>query len=545
MVRPFRARGVHSSMHSCAQLCLCHAVPEWLVPIGIKMCGRSRGWGQLSNDLCQGAIHAESWFSWFSWFIGISKFYEKSSNVCLVIWGSDFEVHIKSLCRDGQCAGLRGWTDLTRLWLQIFRQTIGILRHEFQLATDFLIIFQNKSFVGICRSNGKISHGVTSGSKRVGQVCFEMCPSKRSVDGKKRDGIKCIKRISKCISNHFFTPQKFNMEPENKGFQQKSPLPGADFQVNHVKLQGLYPCFLANMLSNRLETHHSQMIRQGNATSPSRASKDWSSRGPSQVHIRRSWASGVGTGATNWKHVTGWYSDIATCSNLSNMGKNTPGQVNDFDISSRLSPHRTNNMAQLRGSNALMRWAVAPTLKFFRLTSLRCDMCLGSRSLCVTRWDPLNRCCYHLRLDMDDPLGLGGYGDGIRRRGAETECHRDTLNINLTSLWVSPLGPGQKRPPPKAWTPFLKRFSFYRQQINILVEVPVSILCGFLGTSASTLTLRTSFGLGLVDIGTSFRCGENHHGAAHLEEQRRAQGLTFWDDIIVDWSRCGLLYVSY
>ena len=110
MVRPFRARGAHSSMHSCAQLCLCHAVPEWLVPIGIKMCGRSRGWGQLSNDLCQGAIHAENGFSWFNWFlIGISKFYEKSSNVCLVIWGSDSQVHIKSLCRDGQCAGLRGW----------------------------------------------------------------------------------------------------------------------------------------------------------------------------------------------------------------------------------------------------------------------------------------------------------------------------------------------------------------------------------------------------------------------------------------------------
>ena len=29
---------------------------------------------------------------------------------------------------------------------------------------------------------------------------------------------------------------------------------------------------------------------------------------------------------------------------------------------------------------------------------------------------------------MDDPLGLGGYGDGIRRRGAETECDRDNLD---------------------------------------------------------------------------------------------------------------------
>ena len=27
------------------------------------------------------------------------------------------------------------------------------------------------------------------------------------------------------------------MEPENNGFQKESPFPGADFQVNHVKLQ--------------------------------------------------------------------------------------------------------------------------------------------------------------------------------------------------------------------------------------------------------------------------------------------------------------------
>ena len=31
---------------------------------------------------------------------------------------------------------------------------------------------------------------------------------------------------------------KFNMEPENDGFQEKSPFPGADFQVHHIKLQG-------------------------------------------------------------------------------------------------------------------------------------------------------------------------------------------------------------------------------------------------------------------------------------------------------------------
>ena len=27
---------------------------------------------------------------------------------------------------------------------------------------------------------------------------------------------------------------KFNMEPENDGFQEKSPFPGADFQVHHI-----------------------------------------------------------------------------------------------------------------------------------------------------------------------------------------------------------------------------------------------------------------------------------------------------------------------
>ena len=27
------------------------------------------------------------------------------------------------------------------------------------------------------------------------------------------------------------TPPKFNMEPENDGFEQESPFPGSDFQV--------------------------------------------------------------------------------------------------------------------------------------------------------------------------------------------------------------------------------------------------------------------------------------------------------------------------
>ena len=29
------------------------------------------------------------------------------------------------------------------------------------------------------------------------------------------------------------------MEPEHGAFQQESPVPGADFQVNHVKLQSV------------------------------------------------------------------------------------------------------------------------------------------------------------------------------------------------------------------------------------------------------------------------------------------------------------------
>ena len=45
------------------------------------------------------------------------------------------------------------------------------------------------------------------------------------------------------------TPPKFNMEPENDGFQKESPFPVVDFQVNHVKLPGCssgssLPCFI-------------------------------------------------------------------------------------------------------------------------------------------------------------------------------------------------------------------------------------------------------------------------------------------------------------
>ena len=44
------------------------------------------------------------------------------------------------------------------------------------------------------------------------------------------------------FSGRLTTP-KFNMELENDAFQEESPLPGADFQVNHVNFQGcmLFP----------------------------------------------------------------------------------------------------------------------------------------------------------------------------------------------------------------------------------------------------------------------------------------------------------------
>ncbi len=44
------------------------------------------------------------------------------------------------------------------------------------------------------------------------------------------------------------TPPKFNMELENDAFQKESPLPGADFQVNHVNFQGCKVLFLFSPL---------------------------------------------------------------------------------------------------------------------------------------------------------------------------------------------------------------------------------------------------------------------------------------------------------
>ena len=36
------------------------------------------------------------------------------------------------------------------------------------------------------------------------------------------------------------TPPKFNMEPENDGFNKESPFPGVEFSGFYVKLQGVY-----------------------------------------------------------------------------------------------------------------------------------------------------------------------------------------------------------------------------------------------------------------------------------------------------------------
>ena len=35
------------------------------------------------------------------------------------------------------------------------------------------------------------------------------------------------------------TPQKFNMEPENDGFQKESPFPGTSFQVPCLNFRGV------------------------------------------------------------------------------------------------------------------------------------------------------------------------------------------------------------------------------------------------------------------------------------------------------------------
>ena len=44
-------------------------------------------------------------------------------------------------------------------------------------------------------------------------------------------GVCLILCIMTCLLVHYITPPKFNMEPENDGFQKDSPFPGVDFQV--------------------------------------------------------------------------------------------------------------------------------------------------------------------------------------------------------------------------------------------------------------------------------------------------------------------------
>ena len=160
-------------------------------------------------------------------------------------------------------------------------------------------------------------------------VCVEMCPSKRSVDGEKKGWNQMHQQ-----KHHqpFFHPRSSTWNLRIRVSNKNRLCQWLIFRWTIVKLRGVHPCFLAKNakqppwdLSQPDDSPRECHVSESGI-------KGWSSRGPSQVHIRRWWASGVGTGATNWK--TGWYADIAICSNLSNMGENTPGQVNDFDVSS-------------------------------------------------------------------------------------------------------------------------------------------------------------------------------------------------------------------
>ena len=45
-----------------------------------------------------------------------------------------------------------------------------------------------------------------------------------------------VKLDFQALGNRVYTLSKFNMEPENDGFQKESTIPGCHFQVNHVKL---------------------------------------------------------------------------------------------------------------------------------------------------------------------------------------------------------------------------------------------------------------------------------------------------------------------
>ena len=45
-----------------------------------------------------------------------------------------------------------------------------------------------------------------------------------------------VKLDFQALGNRVYTLSKFDMEPENDGFQKESTIPGCHFQVNHVKL---------------------------------------------------------------------------------------------------------------------------------------------------------------------------------------------------------------------------------------------------------------------------------------------------------------------
>ena len=47
--------------------------------------------------------------------------------------------------------------------------------------------------------------------------------------------VKRFFHILPTFQNERNTPPKFNIEPENDGFQKESPFPRGYFQVNHVK----------------------------------------------------------------------------------------------------------------------------------------------------------------------------------------------------------------------------------------------------------------------------------------------------------------------
>ena len=68
---------------------------------------------------------------------------------------------------------------------------------------------------------------------RAGQICYIPLDALRIMDV-----YSGAKPQPMCPVTTRITPSKFNMEPENDCFEKESHFPGADFHVNHVKLQG-------------------------------------------------------------------------------------------------------------------------------------------------------------------------------------------------------------------------------------------------------------------------------------------------------------------